>query len=158
MFRKIVSALIVVPLAVVIIVFAVANRQSVTVSFDPFSSTSPAYAATLPLFVVIFTVLIVGVLVGGIAAWIGQAKWRRSARRRDADVRVLHQELETIRRRFAPEPPPRTAGARPLHSRAAANSLTQVVVLLCGAVEKAVERAHNASDDQNLRPHDPASA
>jgi uncharacterized integral membrane protein len=105
-FRKIVSALIVVPLAVVTIVFAVANRQSVTVSFDPFSSTSPAYAATLPLFVVIFTVLIVGVLVGGIAAWIGQAKWRRLARKRDADVRALHQELETIRRRFAPEPPP----------------------------------------------------
>jgi uncharacterized integral membrane protein len=34
--------LIVVPLAVVIIAFAVANRQSVTVSFDPFSATSPA--------------------------------------------------------------------------------------------------------------------
>ena len=105
MFRKIVTALIVVPLAAVIIVFAVANRQSVTVSFDPFSSSSPAYAATLPLFVVIFTVLIVGVLVGGIAAWFGQAKWRRAARKRDAEVRVLHQELETIRRRFAPETP-----------------------------------------------------
>jgi len=104
-FRKIVSALILVPLAVVIIVFAVANRQAVTVSFDPFSSTSPAYAATLPLFIIIFTVLIVGVLVGGIAAWIGQAKWRRLARKRDADVRGLHQELETIRRRFAPEAP-----------------------------------------------------
>ena len=106
MFRKVVSTLVIVPLAIVIIVFAVANRQSVTVSFDPFSSTSPAYAATLPLFVVIFTVLIIGVLVGGIAAWIGQAKWRRLARRSEADVRVLHQELETIRRRFAPEPPP----------------------------------------------------
>ncbi len=105
MFRKIVTALIVVPLAAVIIVFAVANRQSVTVSFDPFSSSSPAYAATLPLFVVIFTVLIVGVLVGGIAAWFGQAKWRRLARKRDADVRILQQELETIRRRFAPEAP-----------------------------------------------------
>ena len=106
MFRKIVSALIVVPLAAVIVVFAVANRQSVTVSFDPFSSSSPAYAATLPLFVVIFTVLILGVLVGGIAAWIGQGKWRRAARKRDADVRVLHQELDAVRRRFAPEPPP----------------------------------------------------
>ena len=106
MFRKIVSALIVVPLAAVIIVFAVANRQSVTVSFDPFSSSSPAYAATLPLFVVIFTVLILGVLVGGIAAWIGQGKWPLAARKRDADVRVLHQELDAVRRRFAPEPPP----------------------------------------------------
>jgi uncharacterized integral membrane protein len=104
--RKIVSTLILVPLALVIIAFAVANRQSVTVSFDPFSSASPAYAATLPLFVVIFTVLILGVLIGGIAAWVGQAKWRRVARKLDVDVRALHQELEAIRRRFAPEPPP----------------------------------------------------
>ena len=50
MFRKIVTAVIVVPLAVVIVAFAVANRQTVTVSFDPFSSAAPAYAATVPLF------------------------------------------------------------------------------------------------------------
>ena len=105
MLRRIVTMLIVVPLAVVIIAFAVANRQSVTVSFDPFSATSPAYAATLPLFVLIFVLLILGVLVGGVAAWIGQTRWRRTARKLDGEVRVLHQELDGIRRRFAPEPP-----------------------------------------------------
>jgi len=102
--RKIISALIIVPLAVVIIAFAVVNRQSVTVSFDPFSSATPAYAVTLPLFVIIFVVLILGVLIGGAAAWIGQSKWRRAARKLDGDVRTLHQELEAIRRRFTPEP------------------------------------------------------
>jgi uncharacterized integral membrane protein len=100
MFRKIVTALIVVPLAAVIIAFAVANRQTVTISFDPFSATSPAYAATLPLFAVIFAGLILGVLIGGIAAWLRQSQWRRTARKLDADVRALHQEIETIRRRF----------------------------------------------------------
>ena len=105
MFRKIVTWIIVIPLAAVIIAFAVANRQTVTVSFDPFSSVSPAYAATLPLFVVIFAVLILGVLVGGIAAWIRQSKWRRMARKLDADVRKLHDELETIRRRFGTTEP-----------------------------------------------------
>ena len=83
MFRKIVTAVIIVPLAVVIVAFAVTNRQTVTVSFDPFSAASPAYAATLPLFAVIFAVLIFGVLVGGIAAWLRQGKWRRTARRLD---------------------------------------------------------------------------
>jgi len=105
MFRKIVTAIIVVPLAVVIIAFAVANRQAVTVSFDPFSSTSPAYATTLPLFVIVFILLILGVLIGGIAAWIRQSKWRRIARKLDADVRALHQELETIRNRFGTSEP-----------------------------------------------------
>ena len=106
MFRKIVTALIVVPLAVIIIAFAVANRQMVTVSFDPTSSTNPAYAATVPLFVLIFIVIIVGVVIGGIAAWLRQSPWRRTARKLDADVRALHDELEAIRRRFGTQAPP----------------------------------------------------
>jgi uncharacterized integral membrane protein len=110
MARKIVIAVILVPLAIVIVVFAVANRQPVTVSFDPFSSASPAYAATVPLFVLIFIILILGVIIGGIAAWVRQSPWRRTARKLDADVRALHDELAEIRRRFgthpAPPPPP----------------------------------------------------
>ena len=109
MFRKIVTTIIVVPLAAVIIAFAVANRQAVTVSFDPFSATAPAYAATLPLFVVIFAVLILGVLIGGIAAWLGQGKWRRAARKLDAELRSLQQEADLRHARDgyrSPPPPP----------------------------------------------------
>jgi uncharacterized integral membrane protein len=100
MLRRIVTAVIVIPLVVIVVAFAVANRQAVTVSFDPLSSASSAYAATLPLFVLIFVLLIAGVLIGGLAAWIGQSKWRRSARKLDADVRALRDEMDTIRRRF----------------------------------------------------------
>jgi uncharacterized integral membrane protein len=105
MFRRIVTAVIVVPLAVILIAFAVANRQIVQVSFDPFSSTNPAYAASLPLFVLIFILLILGVIVGGVAAWVRQSPWRRTARKLDADVRALHEELEAIRRQFGARPP-----------------------------------------------------
>ena len=100
MLRRIVTAVIVIPLAVILIAFAVANRQMVTVSFDPFSSTDPAYAASLPLFVLIFVLVILGVIVGGIAAWVRQSPWRRTARKLDADVRALHDELEAIRHQF----------------------------------------------------------
>jgi uncharacterized integral membrane protein len=101
MLRKVLTIVIVVPLAVLIVAFAVANRQAVTVSFDPFSSANPAYAATLPLFVLIFALVILGVIVGGVATWLRQASWRRAARALDADVRTLHQELEALRRRAA---------------------------------------------------------
>ena len=100
MLRKIVTAVIVVPLVIVIVAFAVANRQAATVSFDPFSATDPAYAATVPLFVLLFIVLILGVVIGGTAAWIRQGRWRRVARRLDADVRALHDEVEALRRRL----------------------------------------------------------
>lgn len=100
MLRKVVTAIIVIPLAVVIIAFAVANRHAVTVSFDPFTAVNPAYAATLPLFAILFAVLILGVIVGGVAAWMRQSKWRRIARQRESEVRALHQEIDALRRRL----------------------------------------------------------
>jgi uncharacterized integral membrane protein len=108
-FRKIVTWIVIVPIAAVIIAFAVANRQTVTVSFDPFSSVNPAYAVTLPLFAVIFAVLILGVIVGGIAAWVRQSKWRRRARQLDGEVRALHEEIDGIRRRFGTAEKPTSA-------------------------------------------------
>ena len=114
MFRKIVTAVIVVPLAVIIIAFAVANRQWVTVSFDPFSSASPAYAANLPLFALIFVMLIIGVIVGGVAAWLRQSKWRRSVRRLQGEVHALHEELAAQRRHAAEQHQPPAPAAEPL--------------------------------------------
>jgi uncharacterized integral membrane protein len=95
MLRKIGVAFIVVPLAVIMIVFAVANRQWVTVSFDPFSSLpDPAYAASFPLFAIILVSLVLGVLIGGSATWLRQGVWRRTARRLKGEVHALRQELE----------------------------------------------------------------
>jgi uncharacterized integral membrane protein len=96
--RKIVAALILVPLAVVIIAFAVANRQIVTVSFDPFSAERPAASLTLPLFALIIVLLVIGVLVGGTATWLRQAKWRRTARRLEREVADLRIEVDTMKR------------------------------------------------------------
>ena len=97
MFRKIVTAVIVIPLAIVIVAFAVANRQAITVSLDPFDSANPAYSVTLPLFIIVFAMLILGVIVGGVAAWLRQSSWRRAARRLDNEVRQLHDEVRGLR-------------------------------------------------------------
>lgn len=105
MLRKIVTYLILVPLALIIIAFAVANREIVTVSFDPFSSAAPVYAARAPLFVLIFVLVILGVIIGGIAAWLKQHKWRRAARRLHGELRELHEENIALRRRLAETEP-----------------------------------------------------
>ena len=52
--RKLVTAVVLIPLAVIIVMFAVANRETVTVSFDPFNAAQPAFALTLPMFIFIF--------------------------------------------------------------------------------------------------------
>jgi uncharacterized integral membrane protein len=106
MIRKIVTALILVPLAVVLVAFAVANRQSVVVSLDPFDQAHPAASVALPLFALILGLVIGGVLVGGVAAWLRQSKWRRAARLAEAEARELRAELDRLRRRSAPSPLP----------------------------------------------------
>ena len=99
MLRSIVTAVVLIPLAIILIGFAVANRHAVTISFDPFDATHPAYAMTLPLFVVIFLLVILGVLIGGTAAWLRQSRWRAAARRAEARNRQLNAELATLQRR-----------------------------------------------------------
>jgi hypothetical protein len=102
MVRKIVTALILVPLAVVVIALAVANRQPVVVSFDPFDQLHPAMARALPLYQLMLLLLVVGVVVGGVAAWVRQGKWRRAARLADAHARELRAEVDRLRRRLGP--------------------------------------------------------
>jgi uncharacterized integral membrane protein len=95
--RKFFATVVLIPLGLVFVVFAVANRHLVTVSFDPFNSTDPAMAVTLPLFVVLILVAIAGVVAGGSATWFGQRHWRRTARRHEADARQARAQLADLR-------------------------------------------------------------
>jgi len=95
--RKFFSALLLIPLGLVLTVFAVANRHLVTVSFDPFNSSDPTVAVKLPLFVLIIVVAIIGVAAGGSATWFRQRHWRRSARRHEADARAARSQLADLR-------------------------------------------------------------
>ena len=95
--RKFFTALVLLPLAVILIVFAVANRHLVTVSFDPFNTVNPSLGVTMPLFAVIIAVAIVGVVTGGIATWLGQRRWRRAARLHESDARQARLELANLR-------------------------------------------------------------
>lgn len=107
--RRTVAAVILVPLAIVIVAFAVANRQNVTVSLDPFNPDVPAASLTEPLFVVLLGALILGVIVGGIASRLRQARWRRAARRLEREVYNLRAEIETLKRTDIPVNIPQTA-------------------------------------------------
>src|SRR6201990_61395 len=95
--RKFFTALVVIPLGLIFVIFAVANRHLVTVSFDPFNSVNPAIAVSLPLFVVIIAVAIVGVAAGGAATWFRQRHWRRAARQNEADARAARAQLADLR-------------------------------------------------------------
>jgi uncharacterized integral membrane protein len=99
--RKFLNIVVWIPLGLVFVVFAVANRHLVTVSFNPFDSSDPSLGFELPLFVVIIAVAILGVLAGGSATWFRQRHWRRAARRHEADARQMRVQLADLRARAA---------------------------------------------------------
>ena len=93
MLRKIFNGLVLLPLAIILVVFAVANRHTVKVSFDPFNGTDPTLSLSMPLFVVILIAAIAGVAAGGSATWFRQRRWRRAARAHERDARQAREAL-----------------------------------------------------------------
>ncbi len=86
-----------VPLAVIGIAFAVANRRWTTLSFDPFSQDAPSAALDMPLWLLMFLGMFLGMLMGGFVAWWGQGKWRKLARDSRSEIARLQDELTLLR-------------------------------------------------------------
>ena len=107
MIRNILTALILLPIAAAIVLFAVANRSAVPIAFDPFAADPPMFVFAMPLFLLLLLVLIAGVVLGGVSSWMRQSHWRRRARRLAADLKVARAEAEKLRRQLE------TAAAQP---------------------------------------------
>ena len=101
--RKFFTALVLIPLGVIFLAFAIANRRLVTVSFDPFTATDPSVGVTLPLFMVIIVVAILGVLAGSFATWLRQRHWRRAARQYEAEARDARAQLTQLQAATQPQ-------------------------------------------------------
>ena len=99
--RRILAFLVLLPLAVVVVALAVANRRGLTLSLDPFNTENPAVSLTAPVYVVVFATFALGIVLGGIAAWFGQGRWRREARERRAEAARWRSEAMRLREREA---------------------------------------------------------
>ena len=85
-------------LALVLVVFAVSNREDVVVTFWPL----PVMLAA-PLYLVVLLALLAGFLVGELVAWINGRRSRREARRRGRRIEALEHELAATQARLGGE-------------------------------------------------------
>ncbi|MCB1463986.1 MAG: DUF1049 domain-containing protein [Nitratireductor sp.] len=97
--KRILSIVLAVPVGIALIVASVANRQTVTLRLDPFNEADPALSLDLPFFAFLFAALLVGMIVGAVAVWLGQGKHRRSAKRERGEARKWRDEAEQSRKR-----------------------------------------------------------
>jgi uncharacterized integral membrane protein len=105
------SYIVSLPLAILLILFAIDNRDALEIKFWPLSWT-----VSLPAFLALFLALLLGFLAGALAAWFSGAKGRQRARGLAETARAqAHQIAEHERRQGegqaarsrAVNPPPR---------------------------------------------------
>jgi uncharacterized integral membrane protein len=99
--KRFLTYLVFVPVAVLVLLFALANREMVTLSLDPFGGGDPTLAVSAPLFIVLFVVLALGVLIGGCAAWLKQGRNRKAARLARTEADRYRAEAERLRSQLA---------------------------------------------------------
>ena len=103
--------IVTIPLTVVLAVFAVANREPVTISLWPLDLT-----LDLPLFLLALGTFAVGLLLGAFLIWLPLLRWRHRARAEERRARRFEAELAAARalppEQPQPAPPQRVIAAR----------------------------------------------
>ena len=99
MIKRVVNILVLIPIGIVLIVLSVANRQSVTLALNPFRPEDTVLSVTAPFFVYLFLAVIFGLVVGALATWFAQGKYRKRARMEAIEASKWHTEAEKHRTR-----------------------------------------------------------
>lgn len=100
---------------VVIVIFAIANRDPVDVSFAPLP-----IAMELPLYGVFLVGLVLGVLIGGVYVWLTALARAAEARRLRHKNRALENQLNLTRQQQEKAEAERQSGSRALSAPRAA--------------------------------------
>ncbi len=89
---KFISRVVAVPIAIIVVAFAIANRHLIEVSLDPLPFT-----VGLPLYLVVIGALALGFAAGAGAAWLSGYGARRQARGTRARIVALEAEVARLR-------------------------------------------------------------
>ena len=86
------SWLLTLPLTIVVVVFALANRTFVEIDLWPFNPVS------IPVFVLVLGSLLIGFLFGALIMWLSSGKQRRRARAQRGQIAKLERQTKELER------------------------------------------------------------
>ena len=107
MVQRTISLILTLIASALLITMAVTNKHSVPLRLNPFNPEDASLTLPVPLFALLFALLIAGVILGGVASWLSQGKWRRTARHRTQEAlrwkaeadRLMRERDATVERR-----------------------------------------------------------
>jgi uncharacterized integral membrane protein len=90
--------LVVIVIALLLLGFAFANHELVTVSFDPFAGPEgAAFSFDTPLFAVAIVSAMLGVVAGACATWLSQGRHRKASRRHRVEADKWRAQAEALK-------------------------------------------------------------
>ena len=98
MVKRILGLVLAAPAFLLLVTLAVTNKHDVPLKLNPFRPEDTGLMIEAPFFYYLLGALIAGVLLGGIATWMTQGHWRRSARTRAQDAMRWQAEADRLAR------------------------------------------------------------
>jgi len=93
--------LIAVPFLVVLVIFVLSNRSSVSIGFWPSD-----VRWDMPLSVALLIAAAIALLVGAALVWISELRQRRRAHHAEITVRRLEEQVQELKARLSPRTTP----------------------------------------------------
>lgn len=106
--KKILRWVVFVPVGAVLVLFLIANRNTVALSLDPFSTETPAFATpALPLWLWLVLSLLIGFFLGASGMWMSGRELRIRAKADRLELKALKKAAaaEAEAKPAAPTPP-----------------------------------------------------
>ena len=94
--RRFLAWVLIPPVAVLLALFAIANRDDVVISVDPLPFTF-----TLPLYLLVFGAVALGLIAGYLVMWVSGYRTRRDFRRARRRLAQVESELHAVRSDYA---------------------------------------------------------
>ncbi|PWB84220.1 MAG: DUF1049 domain-containing protein [Methylocystaceae bacterium] len=96
--RSVLRIIVYVPLGLVFLFFAVANRGAVKIFLDPFPGDDAAgLSFEAPLYLVVLASIALGVVAGGLSSWVAHGRYRRAAKAARVDAKKARSEADQLR-------------------------------------------------------------
>lgn len=102
--KSVLRWVVAVPLGVIVVLFLIANRSPIALSFDPISTASPALSTpALPLWLWLIFFLFIGFFAGAAGMWVSDRELRVRAKADRLELKALKAAAAAKRE---PEPAP----------------------------------------------------
>ncbi len=94
--KKFFWVVIMFPIGVILVTLMVSNRHDVGFVYNPFAPREFAQKFEMPFFFYLLGALIIGTIIGGVATWLAQGRWRKVARTRSREAREMRRKADDL--------------------------------------------------------------